>query len=52
MRSMEIMTKMQHLEVPTRLLDITRSPLVAAFFSVSGFYKFDTEVEQQIKYNL
>jgi hypothetical protein len=33
----EILTKMQHYQVPTRLLDITSNALVALFFACVGF---------------
>ncbi|MGP6442077.1 FRG domain-containing protein [Rahnella aceris] len=39
----EILTKMQHYGLPTRLLDITTNPLVALFFSVN----FDESMESE-----
>lgn len=43
MLPIEIMPKMQHLGIPTRLLDVTRNPLVAAFFSISNLEKPNKE---------
>lgn len=33
---LEILATMQHYSLPTRLLDITSSPLIAAFFTIEG----------------
>lgn len=43
MHPAEVMVKMQHLEIPTRLLDVTCNPLVAAFFSISNLEKPNKE---------
>ena len=43
MLPIEIMPKMQHIGIPTRLLDVTRNPLVAAFFSISNLEKPNKE---------
>lgn len=36
MKPLEVLAKMQHLGVATRLLDVTKNPLVGLFFSVDG----------------
>ena len=36
MKPLEVLAKMQHLGVVTRLLDVTKKPLVGLFFSVDG----------------
>lgn len=36
MKPLEVLSKMQHLEISTSLLDITQNPLVALFFAVDG----------------
>ena len=38
LNSLDILSKMQHNEISTRLLDVTKSPSVAGFFSVSGLH--------------
>lgn len=42
--SFEILCKLQHFGLPTRLLDITGNPLVALYFAVSGGENTDGEV--------
>mgnify|MGYP003314140034 CR=1 FL=1 len=56
MSTFDALVKMQHYELPTRLLDITENPLVALYFACSGEFDKDGEVlvysvpEDQIKY--
>lgn len=40
----ERLVRMQHYELPTRLLDVTQNPLVALFFACDGFPEKDGEV--------
>ena len=44
MTSFEKLVKMQHYELPTRLLDITTNPLVALYFACNSKYTKDGEV--------
>lgn len=41
--NLEKLTKIQHQELPTRLLDISSNPLVSLFFSLSSFLDSDLE---------
>jgi len=56
MSTFDNLVKMQHYELPTRLLDITKNPLVALFFACQKDPKADGEVlvysmlQDQIKY--
>lgn len=56
MSTFDALVKMQHYELPTRLLDITENPLVALYFACRGEFDKDGEVlvysvpEDQIKY--
>lgn len=38
--NLDILAKMQHYFIPTRLLDLTTNPLVALFFACGGFSEF------------
>lgn len=39
LKPLEVLSKMQHYETPTRLMDVSRNPLVAAYFAIGGFGK-------------
>ena len=43
MKPLEVLAKMQHLGVATRLLDVTKNPLVGLFFSVDGLKPSEKE---------
>lgn len=43
MKPLEVLAKMQHLGVATRLLDVTKKPLVGLFFSVDGLKPSEKE---------
>ncbi len=54
--NLERLSKMQHGEIPTRMLDVTRNPLVGLFFAVSSLHdeKYDelhekSEIEEATK---
>ncbi|MFL2100364.1 FRG domain-containing protein [Desemzia sp. FAM 23989] len=56
-RHVDILRKMQHYRMPTRLIDITSNPLVALYFAISGnphldgeFIRFDTQ-QNNVKTN-
>lgn len=56
MSTFDMLVKMQHYELPTRLLDVTTNPLVALYFACKEDFKNDAEVliysmlSDQIKY--
>lgn len=43
-RHLDILQEMQHYSLPTRLLDVTQSPLVALFFATVDSLKYDGEL--------
>ena len=47
MKPLEVLAKMQHLGVATRLLDVTKNPLVGLFFSVDGLKPSEKEHESK-----
>ena len=44
MKPLEVLSKMQHLGVATRLLDITKNPLVGIFFAVDSLKPLDRTI--------